>query len=314
MAEHGAEPPVDRAVRHEQLARPEVAAGALDEEAVPTERRLDDPLHDPGIFGRHPSVVRSEDDRMARVVDDRGDGACPRRRAEQPSACGRRRVRSGRPQPAVRHRHPAVDRERRPPGPTPTRTRRTRRGGRGGPPDPGEYRFDVGSDELAVAADPGAAELDVTGTEWLCVCRRQRARRGVRRLRHERPGPRRLSIVEDAEVDVRIRGRVPRRGPRRRARSPRARGRCPPISRAAGCPSLRPGSPRRRDVGPPDAGEHEAHCGGGPQLGRATNSVGRTTSEGTCRRAGDRAGALPPSGPSRSCRAGRPRRRAGRGR
>ena len=154
-------------------------------------------------------------------------------------------------------------------------------GGRGCPPDPGEHRLDVRIDELAVAADPRASELErdrngvvVRGADGNVLDG------DVRRLRHERPRPRRLSIVEDAEVDVRDRGARP----------------VGPLDDEHGRPELEvvalrdlvqlvaPAAGRdphgRRDVGPPDAGAHAAHCGGGPQLGRATNSVGRTTSEG----------------------------------
>ena len=104
--------------------------------------------------------------------------------------------------------------------------------------------------------------------------------RQVRRLRDHRPRPRRLGVVEDAEVDVRDRGA----------------GAVGPLDDEHRRPELEvvalrdlvqlvaPAAGRdpdgRRDVGPPDAGAHAAHCGGGPQLGRATNSVGRTTSEG----------------------------------
>ena len=85
VADHRAEPAVGREVGHEQLARPDVAACSLDEEAVPADRGLDDALHDARVLGRHERVVRPEDDR-----DGRRSGRSWRR-------AGRRRRRGGRP-------------------------------------------------------------------------------------------------------------------------------------------------------------------------------------------------------------------------
>ena len=51
VADHRAEPPIGRELGHEQLARPDVAACSLDEEATPPDRSLDDALHDSGYSG-----------------------------------------------------------------------------------------------------------------------------------------------------------------------------------------------------------------------------------------------------------------------
>ena len=125
----------------------------------------------------------------------------------------------------------------------------------------------------------------MTGTEWLCVVPTATfSIRKARSLGDDRPRPRRLRVVEDAEVDVDDRGAAA------------ARLRAVALDHEDGRPQLEvvplrdlvelvaPAAGRdpdgRRDVGPPDTGAHAAHRGGGPQLGLATNSVGRTTSEG----------------------------------
>ena len=71
--DHGAEPAVRRELGHEQLARPDVTARSLDEEAVPADRSLDDALDDARVLGRDERVVGVREHRMT-GVDDRGDG------------------------------------------------------------------------------------------------------------------------------------------------------------------------------------------------------------------------------------------------
>ena len=250
VADHRTEAPVGREVGDEQLARPDVAARPLDEEAVPADRGLHDALHDARVLGRHEPVVRPEDDRMAGVVDDRGYGpVVVAVEADDGQRGVRRPVRiepdGGMP---ARRRHAPVHRERRATRRGPDANGAHRRGCLARrSPDRLEDLFDIGFDELAVPADPGTAQLERDGHRMIVrrpdgdACHWQA--RGLRRrstapaLPARRPGCR--GRRRRSRRGHRPR---PRRRPRRRGRSPTARGRSPPRSRGAGCPSPRPGS------------------------------------------------------------------------
>ena len=255
---------------------------------------------------------------MARVVDDRGDRAVVLavEADDRQGAVGdavRVQADGG---PAVGRRHPPVHRERRatrgradPDGP------QRRRGVRGGPPDRLEHRFDVGRDELAVPADPGPAELE-RHRNGVVV---RRADGDVRSPPSPRPPPRALAPAQPGH-------RRECRGRRRRSRHACRR----PLDDEHGAQSSRslPSDISCSWLPQPPAGiptggvmsalptparmwltatERRSSAGlRTPWAGRRRRAV--------CRLACDRAGARPPSGPSRSCRAGRPRRPAGRGR
>ena len=246
VPEHGAEPPVGLELGHEQLARADVAARSLDEEAAAAVSRLDDALDDPRVLGRHVPVVGAEHDRMAGVVDDRGDGAVV---VAVEADDGQRRVgdavrveADGRP--AVRRGHPPVDGERRAPPrrPDPHRLQASH-GLCGGAPDRVEDRLDVRRDELTVAPDPGAPELE-RDRDGVVV---RRARRDP--LRRVTLLPRRRPIAPlppGRRRGCRGRRRRSRRGhrlrPRRRAPSPTARDRSPRRSRGSRFPQPPAGS------------------------------------------------------------------------
>ena len=271
---------------------------------------------------------------MTGVMDDRGNGtvivtveADDRQRLVdhaapvEPDRCR-----------AVGFRHAPVHRQRRAAPPRPHADGAHRGGGVcSGTPDRVENRLDIGHNEVTVPADPCSPELD-RHRDGVVVRRPHgdELRRQIRGLRDHRPGTRRLSVVENAEVDV-------------RDRSPGAVGslddehRRPELEIVAlgdlvhlVPPTTGRNPDRRGDVGPPDSGAHAhaATTANAPCIdveGRLTAAAGRSSAgqrtpwaaprpTAEPRRASGREGARRPFDPSRSCRGGRRPRPAGRDR